>query len=102
MSPQVHSEIRAVRHLPAVRFYADLLGIPQVIEAICPKHDQSRVSDAECVMAMIYNILDGRVALYAMPLSIRLGLVRERRCRVADRRGLRARRLQRHAAGCGA
>ncbi len=66
MSPQVHSEIRAVRHLPAVRFYADLLGIPQVIEAICPKHDQSRVSDAECVMAMIYNILDGRVALYAM------------------------------------
>ena len=38
-------------------------GIVSAIDARCPKHPQARVSDADCVVLLILNILSGRVAL---------------------------------------
>ena len=66
MEPDIHIESRSVGHLPLIRSILGRLGIPQVVEHHCPKHDQSRVSDAECLTVMVLNILSGRVALYAM------------------------------------
>ena len=66
MEPDIHIESRSVGHLPLIRSILCRLGIPQVVEHHCPRHAQSRVSDAECLTVMVLNILSGRVALYAM------------------------------------
>ena len=53
-------------HLPVIRGIIDQLGIVDVLDAFCPRHPLSKVSDAECVVAMLLNILSGRVALWRM------------------------------------
>ena len=57
---------RPVGHLPLVRAVVGELGLLDVIEAHCPRHPLNRVSDAECVLAMLLNVLCGRPALYRM------------------------------------
>lgn len=57
---------RPVAHLPFVRAVVDQLGILPAIEARCPKHALNRVSDADCVLALVLNVLCGRPALYRM------------------------------------
>src|SRR6478672_3115921 len=57
---------RPVAHLPFVRAVVDQLGLLEVIEERCPKHPLNRVSDAQCVLALILNVLCGRPALYRM------------------------------------
>ena len=66
MLPKVRTKSCSVGHLPLVRAVAENLGIMTVLDQHLPKHDQARVSDAECVLGMVLNILSGRVALYAM------------------------------------
>ena len=53
-------------HLPVIRGCMDLLGFKEVIDGHLRKHDLTNVSDAECVMAMVVNILSGRLALWRM------------------------------------
>ena len=57
---------RPVAHLPFVRAVVDQLGILGAIDERCPKHPLNRVSDAQCVLALILNVLCGRPALYRM------------------------------------
>ncbi|MEM6929732.1 MAG: IS1634 family transposase [Myxococcota bacterium] len=57
---------RPVAHLPFVRRVIDDLAIVDVIEDHCPEHALNRVSDAECVVALVLNVLCGRPALYRM------------------------------------
>lgn len=54
-------------HLPLVRALITKLGIDQTVDELLPKDPRSRVSDSQCVAAMILNILSGRCALYSMP-----------------------------------
>lgn len=54
--------------LPLVRACMDQLAFREVIDAYLPKHPLAHASDAECVMAMVLNILSGRVALWRMDL----------------------------------
>ena len=53
-------------HLPVIRGCMDLLGFKEVIDGRLPKHDLAKVSDAECVMALVVDILSGRLALWRM------------------------------------
>jgi len=53
-------------HLPLVRAITQRLGIDSVIDALSPMDPRSVVSDADCVAAMVMNILSGRCALYSM------------------------------------
>ncbi|MCB9765445.1 MAG: IS1634 family transposase [Alphaproteobacteria bacterium] len=53
-------------HLPVIRGIIDQLGIVDIIDDRLPKHPLAKVSDAECVVAMLLNILSGRVALWRM------------------------------------
>jgi transposase len=55
-----------VAHLPVLRALIDQLSIHEIIDEALPKHRLSRVSDADCVVAMMLNILCGRVALFRM------------------------------------
>lgn len=55
-----------VAHLPVIRGLIDQLGIYEIIDTLLPKHPLSRVSDADCVVAMMLNVLCGRVALFRM------------------------------------
>lgn len=55
-----------VAHLPVLRALIDQLGIHEILDAALPKHPLSRVSDADCVVAMMLNVLSGRVALFRM------------------------------------
>lgn len=57
---------RPVAHLPFVRAVVDQLGILEAIEERCPRHPLNRVSDAQCVLALVLNVLCGRPALYRM------------------------------------
>jgi len=57
---------RPVAHLPFVRAVVDQLGLLPAIEARCPAHALNRVSDADCVLALVLNVLCGRPALYRM------------------------------------
>ena len=57
---------RPVAHLPLVRAIVDRLGILPAVEERCPRHPLNRVSDAQCVLALILNVLCGRPALYRM------------------------------------
>jgi transposase len=57
---------RPVAHLPFVRAVVDQLGILPAIDARCPKHPLNRVSDSDCVLALVLNVLCGRPALYRM------------------------------------
>ena len=43
------------------------LGIDEVVDEMLPMDPRSRVSDANCVVALLLNILSGRCALYATP-----------------------------------
>lgn len=56
----------AATHLPLIRSLIDELGMMQVLDRHLPKPAQARVSDAECVVALILNILSGRLALWRM------------------------------------
>jgi hypothetical protein len=62
--PEIHSV--PVAHLPVLRALIDRLGIHAIIDAALPRHPLSRVSDADCVVAMMLNVLCGRVALFRM------------------------------------
>ena len=62
--PEIHSA--PVAHLPVLRALIDQLDIHAIIDEMCPQHPLSRVSDADCVAAMMLNILCGRVALFRM------------------------------------
>ena len=55
-----------VGHLPLIRAVIDDLGIVPVLEERCPKHPLAVVSDADCVVLMILNLISGRVALHRM------------------------------------
>jgi len=55
-----------VRHLPLVREAISELGLEAALEARLPPDPRMKVSDADCVLVMILNILHGRVALYKM------------------------------------
>ncbi len=55
-----------VAHLPVLRALIDQLGIHEILDAALPKHALSRVSDADCVVTMMLNVLCGRVALFRM------------------------------------
>ena len=66
MTDQVAVEACPVGHLPLVRWAVRELRIDAVLDELSPKHDLAHVSDADCVVAMILNILSGRLALYAM------------------------------------
>ena len=57
---------RPVAHLPFVRAVVDQLGILEAIDERCPKHPLNRVSDSQCVLALVLNVLCGRPALYRM------------------------------------
>jgi hypothetical protein len=59
-------EARPVAHLPVLRALIDQLQIHAILDDALPKHPLSRVSDADCVVAMMLNILCGRVALFRM------------------------------------
>jgi transposase len=62
------SDLQAVpvAHLPVLRALIDQLGIHEILDAALPKHPLSRVSDADCVVSMMLNVLCGRVALFRM------------------------------------
>lgn len=62
--PDIHSV--PVAHLPVLRALIDRLGIHAIIDAALPRHALSRVSDADCVVTMMLNVLCGRVALFRM------------------------------------
>lgn len=66
--PSTEPEIQAapVAHLPVLRALIDELGIHAIIDEFLPQHPLSRVSDADCVVTMILNVLCGRVALFRM------------------------------------
>ena len=55
-----------IAHLPLVREAIDRLHIPAVLDLFLPKKAGQHVSDAQCVVVLIENILSdsGRVALY--------------------------------------
>ena len=55
-----------LHHLPLVRETFDELGILSVIEEVFPKHPEAVVSEADCLLLMCLNILQGRCALYRM------------------------------------
>lgn len=66
--PTADLEIRSapVAHLPILRALIDELGIHEIIDDVAPQHALSRVSDADCVVTMMLNVLCGRVALFRM------------------------------------
>ncbi|MDP2317232.1 MAG: DUF4277 domain-containing protein [Pseudomonadota bacterium] len=64
--PEVDSVGVPVAHLPVLRALIDHLGIHAIIDEALPQHRLSRVSDADCVVTMMLNILCGRVALFRM------------------------------------
>lgn len=53
-------------HLPVIRGVIDQLGIREVIDHHLPKHSLAKVSDADCIKAMLLPILSGRQALWRM------------------------------------
>jgi len=53
-------------HLPLVTAILDDLGVTAVLDELLPKDPRSKVSDSDCVTAMVLNILGGRTALYRM------------------------------------
>ena len=55
-----------VAHLPVLRALIDQLDIHAIIDDHAPQHPLSRVSDADCVVTMMLNVLCGRVALFRM------------------------------------
>jgi len=57
---------RPLAHLPLVREIVERIGILDVVDDRCPRHTLNRVSDAQCVLALITNVLAGRPALYRM------------------------------------
>lgn len=59
-------QTRHVGHLPLIRALITKLGIDAVFDEALPKDPRSRVSDADCVAAMILNVLSGRCSLYQM------------------------------------
>lgn len=61
-----------VGHLPVIRACLELLGVRDVLEQRLPKHPLAKVSDGECVIAMVLNILSGRVALWRMDEHLKL------------------------------
>jgi transposase len=63
---QTQFQFRAVSHLPLIRAVLDDIGIYQVIEEELPKHTLSVVSDADCAVAFILNVLSGGPAMYRM------------------------------------
>lgn len=57
-------------HLPVVRGCIDRRGIQAVLERYLPTNSQSQATDAECALAMILNILSGRLALWRMDVHL--------------------------------
>lgn len=66
LTPEADFHAIPVAHLPVIRALIDQLGIHAIIDDLLPKHALSRVSDADCVVTMMLNILCGRVALFRM------------------------------------
>ena len=65
-TPDLEVQGLPVAHLPVLRALIDELGIHAILDEILPQHVLSRVSDADCVMVMMLNVLCGRVALFRM------------------------------------
>ncbi len=65
-SSALQYETYPVGHLPVVRAVMDQLGLIGVIDGLLPKDSRARVSDGQCVAAMVLNILSGRMALFRM------------------------------------
>ena len=59
-------DTRMLGGLPLIRALIVKLGIDDVLNKLLPKDPRSRVSDTDCVVAMIANVLHGRCALYCM------------------------------------
>jgi transposase len=67
LTDDIDLQTRHLGYLPLIRALISKLGIDRVLDDILPKDPRSRVSDADCVAAMILNVLSGRCALYSMP-----------------------------------
>lgn len=63
---EVELETRHVGHFPVLRALIGQLRIDTAIEEALPKDPRNRVSDAQCIVAMVLNVLSGRCALYSM------------------------------------
>lgn len=67
MSDDLDLTPRVLGQLPLQRALIRAIGIEAVIDEVLPKDPRNRISDADCVVAMVLNILSGRVARYNMP-----------------------------------
>lgn len=67
LSEDLRLQTRHLGHLPLIRALIRKLGIDAVLDSLLPKDPRNRVSDADCVAAMVLNVLSGRCALYSMP-----------------------------------
>ena len=56
----------AVGHLPLIRAGMAQFGVIDVLDEHLPPHTLPKISDAECVAAMVLTILFGRVGLWRM------------------------------------
>ena len=61
-TPDLEVQGLPVAHLPVLRALIDELGIHAILDEVLPQHPLSRVSDADCVVVMMLNVLCGRVA----------------------------------------
>lgn len=66
ISDDLDIQAHPLGHLPLVAGVLDDLGVTAVLSEHCPMDPRSKVSDADCVVAMVLNILGGRTALYRM------------------------------------
>ena len=70
-SDEFELQTYALGHLPLVRVIIDRLHIPDIIDRLSPPDSRSRVTDGECVVAMLLNMLQGRIALYQIDAWMR-------------------------------
>lgn len=63
---QLETRSFALGHLPLIRAAIQELGLVDVINQLSPKHPLAQVSDGECLVVMLFNILAGRTALWRM------------------------------------
>ncbi len=71
MSPAINVddlqvEAKPLGPLPLAIAIIHELGIVEVLDELLPKDSRSEISDSDCVVAMLVNILGGRIALYRM------------------------------------
>ena len=58
---QLRTSPLLVGHLPVLGGILDALGIPEVLNEHLPRHSLARVSDADCVVAMVLGLCSARI-----------------------------------------